>query len=96
MGNRGEKEMKIEPMSVERLRGYVAYWFSDMAFYAIELELALAWIHAEARARESEFYCVHYDCSTSDCNRTDKNKHPWTPGDWIAAVKREVGWPEEE
>lgn len=50
--------------------------------------LILAWIHAEARAREAEHdvECHNYYSQGLSCTRCQ---------DWIAVVKREVDWVED-
>ena len=76
---------KIEPMSVEEIKADVAPSFN--LGDEVTLRYILAWIHAEARAREAEFR-LEYHLDDSYALETDERHEQ----DWIAAVKAEVGW----
>lgn len=73
--------MKIEPMSVERMRLWVQHCFHcDEPNHPEVLSAILSWIHAEARAREGDWG------AGPGCPSRDK---------LIAVIKREVGWVED-
>ena len=90
--------MKIEPMSVEDMGKFIRMCancqFPDCHDCREGLEIALAWIHAEARARMNKYLLKHsstadvcyFDPDSQTCNSCDDLPH------FIAAVKKEVGW----
>ena len=53
--------------------------------------LILTWIEAEARARKAEFWLNHPQYCLG-CAHHEKTAAGYN---WIAAVKAEVGWPED-
>lgn len=94
---------KIKPMTVqeiaEQLKETIAnpesFWSQE-----IILGLALAFIEAEARARKmdhawfAETEPHHGQTQKSKQNMCEKCNQKWES--WIAAVKREVGFPEDQ
>lgn len=96
MENRGEKEMKIEPMSVEEIKALIID-LAPLAEWPKVSRLILAWIHAEARARMLEYIGRHSDCD-DECFFGEDHIEVDGRGElphFIAAVKREVGWQED-
>lgn len=93
---------KIEPMDVGEIRELLReHRGKDSPVrWCNTCRLCLAWIHAEARAREAEFWRFHWDEKDmgKPCWCKDKHveRHDWDSANWVAAVKREVGWVEDE
>ena len=84
---------KIEPMTLERLKEKLAEWNETPEAYAVEFEMALAWIEAEAELRFVKQQDAHIDnqCGDQCSEMCDRNL-----ADWIAAVEKEVGWLEDK
>ena len=78
---------KIEPMTLELLKEHIASWNETPESYAVEFEMALAWIEAEARARMRLSMMMCPDNAT--CRHVKIE-------DYIAAVKAEIGWVEDK
>lgn len=92
----------IEPMSIEEIKRWLieidapdeSRADEHYRCFEVERRLILAWIYAEARAREAEWY----NCDTPVTEHGWKSpkeywsRENWTKDDWIAAVKKEVGW----
>ena len=96
---------KIKPMTLERLKEKLAEWNWSPESYAVEFEMALAWIETEARARMLEWAETHSNSAMHRLGCFERNasrnilefeKHDWAKSDWIAAVKAEVGWVEDK
>lgn len=95
--------MKIEPMSVDMaycwIKQHEACFLPSCSTpdHQFALSAILAWIHAVARARMLEYIGRHSDCE--DVCFFDESHITFDGGGelpyFIAAVKKEVGWPED-
>lgn len=75
---------KIEPMTETQIKALL----QPPHVLALQTkQLILAWIHAEASARKWSHLALCRKDNCADCIKSSQ--------DWIAAIKREVGWPED-
>ena len=76
--------MKVEPMTDTQIKTLL----QPPHLLALQTkQLILRWIHAEARARKLKHKFA--ECEYGNCP-LERDGY-----DWIAAVKREVGWVED-
>lgn len=86
--------MKIEPMSQGEIRSHVEDHSrlhadkSSVCAFCGTCRLILAWIHTEARARKAQAWLTWL-------MNNKEGPSPSLAEDWIAAVKKEVGWVED-